>query len=125
VERGERDREDHERQEHEDRRSGQQRDLESHPGTAAAACGRSRRSRGRGLAGRVPDLSRALRLAPGGGVSTQGVAHRVLTQSLAAAALVFATMSAALPWPAITLTTAVFMALPTLWPYSVSRNWMA
>lgn len=54
VERSERHREDHEGQEHNDRRSGQEHDLESHLGTATAARSRAQRSRGRGL-GRAPD----------------------------------------------------------------------
>ena len=45
-------------------------------------------------------------------------------QPFAAAALVCETMSAALPLPAIRFTTAVFIALPTFWPYSLSRNCM-
>ncbi len=117
VVRGERDREDHEPHEHDDRGAGEERDFKPQAHSAAALA-RTRR-RGRGVH-RVPDL-RCAPAAAAEGRGAQGMAHPT-GQPFAAASVAALTMPAGVPLPAIRFTTAAFSALPTFWPYCVSRN---
>ena len=115
---GEHDREDHEPHEHDDRGAGQERDFQPQA-PSAAALARTRR-RGRGVR-RVPDSEGR----PGWPRPTAAVPRVSLIapgQPFAAASLVALTMPAGVPLPANRFTTAAFIALPTFWPYCVSRN---
>ena len=72
--------------------------------------------------GRVQELRRH-QLVPAQPCAFLLHAQELGNQPFAAASLVLLTMSAAVPLPASRFTTAVFIALPTFWPKSVSRNW--
>src|SRR5919112_1736570 len=116
---GHHDREDDERDEDDQRRAGQDRDLQpGAPVDATRAPTRGQRDRRTAPARhRVrPGWARNPRAIPEG-------CHRTAPQAFLAALLTAWTMASGPPLPASMLTTPTLSALPTFWPYSVSSHW--